>query len=301
MGKTDWSEAAMKTVVLALLGVAGPLVLMTVAVAAAGFLDARPPVSREQCDKLALQGNFKDAYDGYRALALDPKDDPTLVGRDLQQAITCLMHLERADEIDAFREAVIQVHKNNWRLLQAAAESYLNDPEHFGFIVAGEFHRGPHGGGGRFVSVMERDRVRALQLLVQGLDRARSNPDRPGAGRYLLTLARTLLSNRVAGESWRLQSLTPLDALRDFDEPASQFWDGQQPGGPVEADGTPVYYRTPHDFSQAKNDGERWRWPLAQAVEVDPGLLNEARYEQANFLLGQFGTQTLGGACSRGG
>ena len=111
----------MKTIVLALLGVAGPLVLMAVAVAAVGFLDARPPASREQCDKLAQQGNYKDAYDGYRALALDPKDDPTFVGKDLQQAISCLLQLQRADEVDAFREAVIEVHKGNWRLLQAAA------------------------------------------------------------------------------------------------------------------------------------------------------------------------------------
>ncbi len=283
----------MKTIVLALLGVAGSLVLM--AVAAVGFLDARPPASREQCDKLAQQGNYKEAYDGYRALALDPKDDPRLVGRDLQQAISCLTQLQRMDEIDAFREAVIEVHKDNWRLLEAAAQSYLNDQDHYGFVVAGEFHRGPHEGGGRYVSVLERDRVRALQLLFQGLDRARSNPDRPGAGRYLLRLAGALLSSREAGESWRLQSLTPLDALPDFDEPASLLWDGQQPAAPVEADGTPVYYRVPHDFSQAKNDGERWRWALAQAVEADPGLLNTARYEQANFLLGQFGTQTLGG------
>ncbi|MGO8898039.1 MAG: alpha-2-macroglobulin family protein, partial [Isosphaeraceae bacterium] len=285
----------MKTIVLALLGVAGPLVLMAVAVAAVGFLDARPPASREQCDKLAQQGNYKDAYDGYRALALDPKDDPTLVGKDLQQAISCLLQLQRADEVDSFREAVIEVHKGNWRLLEAAAQSYLNDPEHYGFIVAGEFHRGPHRGGGRYVNVLERDRVRALQLLVQGLDRARSNPDRPGAGRYLLTLAGALLSQRAGGESWRLQSQTPLDALPDFDEPASQSWDGHQPGAPVDADGTPVYYRVPHNFAQAKNDGERWRWALAQAVEADPGLLNTARYEQANFLLSQFGTQTLGG------
>ena len=130
----------MKTSVLALLGVAGPLVLM--AVAAAGLLDAKQPVSREQCDKLAQQGNFKDAYAGYRALALDPKDDPMLVGRDLHQAISCLVNLGRTDEIDAFREAVIEVHKDNWRLLEAAAQSYLNTQEHYGIIVAGKFVRG---------------------------------------------------------------------------------------------------------------------------------------------------------------
>ena len=68
----------------------------------------------------------------------------------------------------------------------------------------------------------------------------------------------------------------------------------------MEADGTPVYYRVPQGFVQAKNDGERWRWALAQAVEADPGLLNTARYEQANFLLSQFGTQTLGGVMRSG-
>ena len=70
-------------------------------------------------------GNYKDAYEGYRALALDPRTDPNRVGSDLQQAVTCLAQLGRVDEIDDFREAVIAVHKDNWRLLQAAAESYL--------------------------------------------------------------------------------------------------------------------------------------------------------------------------------
>ena len=37
---------------------------------------------------------------------------------------------------------MIAVHPANWRLLQAAAESYLLLNEHFGSIVAGKFHRG---------------------------------------------------------------------------------------------------------------------------------------------------------------
>ena len=106
----------------------------------------------------------------------------------------------------------------NWRLLQAAAESYLNDAQHFGFIVAGKFHRGRHRGGGRYVGSYERDRSRALQLLVQGLDRARSDPDRGAAGRYLLALAQALMGDRATNDSWRLQSLTPLDVLADYDE-----------------------------------------------------------------------------------
>ena len=205
------------------------------------------------------------------------------------------MQLGRVDEIDAFREAVVAVHQGNWRLLQAAAESYLNDAQHFGFIVAGKFQRGQHRGGGRHVGSYERDRSRALQLLVQGLDRARTDPDRGAAGRYLLTLAQALMGNRRRRDSWRLQSLTPLDVLADYDENPYGSWGGQQSGAPVEPDGTPVYYRVPESFEKARNDGQRWRWALAQAAETDPGLLNTARLELAGFLLSQFGTQTMRG------
>ena len=92
-------------------------------------------------------------------ITLDPNDDPKLVGRDLQQAVQCLTQLGRVEEIDAFREAVIAVHKDNWRLLQAAAMSYVSDAVHFGFIVAGEFHRGQHPGGGQYAGSFEHDRV----------------------------------------------------------------------------------------------------------------------------------------------
>ena len=87
-----------------------------------------------------------------------------------------------------------------------------------------------------------------------------------------------------------------LDVLAEYDENPYRDWRGQQEGGaPVEPDGTPVYYRVPESFEKAKNDGQRWRWALAQAAEADPGLLNTTRLELAGFLLGQFGTQTMAG------
>ena len=52
----------------------------------------------------------------YRKLALDPNDEPRLAGDDLNMAVACLLPLARAEEIDDFREAVVDVHKNNWRL-----------------------------------------------------------------------------------------------------------------------------------------------------------------------------------------
>ena len=256
---------------------------------------AEEPGARERSDKLFALGNYKDAYDGYRALAVNPKTEPDRVRSDLGRAVECLVKLGRIDEIDAFREAAVAAHAENWRLLQAAAESYRNDAQHFGFIVAGKFHRGWHAGGGRYVGTYERDRSRALQLLVQGLDRARTAPDRGAAGRYLLSLSHALLGDRAENKSWRLQSLTPLDVLADYDEGGQFQWMGQKSGAPVGPDGTPVYYRVLESFEKAGNDGQRWRWALAQAVEADPGQLNTARSALSGFCLSQFGTQTISG------
>jgi uncharacterized protein YfaS (alpha-2-macroglobulin family) len=279
------------------LAVMGLMVCIVLAVGVALGRHSEAPGDRESFDRLFQQGNYKDAYEGYQRLALDPKTEPDRVGADLTRAIECLVKLGRDDETDAFREAVIAVHPGNWRLLQAAAEGYLNDPQHFGFIVAGKFHRGGHHRvGGRYVGSYERDRSRAVQLLVQGVDRARSDPDRGAVGRYFLTLAQALMGDQFYGASWRLQSLTPLDVPADYDERGYEYLVAEQSGAPVEPDGTPVYYRIPESFEKAKNDGQRWRWALAQAVEVDARLLNRTRSNLAHFLLNQFGTQTLVGS-----
>ncbi len=172
---------------------------------------------REQAYKSYQQGNYKDAYDVYRKLALDPKDDPRLVGSDLNMATSCLQSLNRADEIDDFREAVVEVHKNNWRLLQATAANYLNDP-HFGFIVAGKFYRGNKRGGGNFVNANDRDRVRALQLMLQAMPLAEKDDNHAEVGAFFLSLGDMLLANRRGlEEAWRLQYLTDLKTLPDYE------------------------------------------------------------------------------------
>src|SRR5262249_53892501 len=58
---------------------------------------------RAKMVKAHKQGNYKDAYNGLRKLALDPKSDPLKVGDDLTLAINCLQRLGRSDETDDFR------------------------------------------------------------------------------------------------------------------------------------------------------------------------------------------------------
>ncbi|HID21699.1 MAG TPA: hypothetical protein EYP14_04785, partial [Planctomycetaceae bacterium] len=150
----------------------GAVSIAAACLASTGVAPPRP----ETAEKLMRDGNFKDAYQQFRRLALDPNADKTQVGDSLRRGVDCLNRLGRTDETDAFREKVIEVHSSNWRLLQAAAQSYMQGP-HFGYIVAGEFHRGGKRGGGRYVDVFQRDRVRALQLMAQALPLVRKEPD----------------------------------------------------------------------------------------------------------------------------
>ena len=43
--------------------------------------------ARKQMNEAFQQGNFKDAYEGFRTLALDPQTEPRQVGGDLNMAV----------------------------------------------------------------------------------------------------------------------------------------------------------------------------------------------------------------------
>ncbi len=236
------------------------------------------------------QGNFRDAFEGLRRLALDPQDDPGRVAGDLHKAVECLSRLGRLDETDALLEDAIKVHPQNWRLLAGAAREY-QETQHFGFLVAGKFYRGYHRGGGNWVTAGERDRVRALQLMVQAMPLALKDANHAEVAAYLLALANMVSYNRNGGESWRLQALSDLSVLPDYDP--RWAYGRQTRGAPVGDDGKPIFYTVPKSFQSARSDGQRWRWCLAQAGEMDPQQLDTARIRFADFLWNQFGVETL--------
>ena len=265
--------------------------VMVMSVSAAGGAEPGSQTAARQRLRQAFEaGNFKDAYEGLRELALNPNADPRQVGDDLQLAIQALQRLNRVNEIDAFREAVISAHKQNWRLLWTAARTYL-EAQHQGFIIAGKFERGQHRGGGEVANAIQRDRVRALQLMVEALPLAQKDDDRAGAASFMLSLAEMWLDNRGAREAWRLQYLTDLGVLPDY-EPGWGYY-SQTRGAPVDEDGNPVFHRVPKRFEEAKSDGERWRWCLEQAVELNPSLADTVRMQFADFLRSQFGSETM--------
>ena len=266
-------------------------------------LAAEPdPASRRSAARKEMQaGNFKDAYDAFRALAIDPKTEPAAeVGNDLDAAVQCLRQLGRVDEADALREQSVEAHKDNWRLLWAAAKSYLSGTGNYGHIVAGQFCRGERrGNDGRQVSSLERDRVRAMQLMHRATPMAHKDAGKDELGEFYFSLAEMLLDARYADGAWRLQSLSDLAApLPDYDEDMAafyghQYWRyaggyGNSRGAPVNEDGTPVYHNLPDSWDDAKSDGERWRWCLARAAETRPINASRANFTLAKFLQGQF-------------
>jgi uncharacterized protein YfaS (alpha-2-macroglobulin family) len=275
-------------------GVIGVLLTFVAAVAWPPLAGPAHDKRRDALTKAFQAGNYKDAYTGLRKLALDATNDPHKVGGDLDLGVTCLQKLGRTDEVDEFREAVVAVHKGNWRLLETAAHSYASPHvEHYGYIVAGKFYRGNRRGGGRFVGTMQRDRVRALQLMQQALGQTKGEADKAALARFHLQFADLLYRGAGYYEAWRLQYLTDLSKLPDYEEGRSYWWGRDRRGAPVDDKGEPVFHGMPASYEGAASDGERWRWLLARAAQLDPSRRSEVDVTFANFLRGQFGVQTM--------
>lgn len=276
-----------------LMGVAGA------AVRAPADVNTRD-AERQVAAKLMKDGNFKDAFERYDALATDPAEMPQAVCTDLNAAVSCLQSLNRIGETDAFREKVIQIHAGHWRVLWTGARSTF-DAQHYGTIVGGQFTRGSHRGGtGRTVNTQERDRVRALQLMEKARVLAGTatagTPDGPSGydlGVFYTDFARMLLGYRGYGGAWRLQYLTDLSQLPDFEDGGYYDDYGGMHNAPVDGAGNSVFHRQPARYEDAATDGERWRKCLELSVLADGNRHPEVSYKFAQFLNTQFGVQTM--------
>ncbi len=190
---------------------------------------------RQKATKLQTDGNYKEAFEIFSKLALSSDTDAAKVPGDLTRAVGCLRKLNRHNEIDAFREKVIAAHPNNWKLLWKAAYGYFHGG-HRGFMIAGKFQRGGHRGGGRHANSSERDRVRALQLMQQAMQVMPKENQRDRFSFYS-DLAYMLMGYRGYNNSWKLQYLTNLAELPDYEDRYYRGYGGQTRGAPVDAAG----------------------------------------------------------------
>ena len=259
------------------------------------LLAAEPPAGhgaqRAAAARAYQEGNYDDALALYRRLTTEPANDPRRVGADLDAAVRCLNRLGRVHEADALLEEAVKANAKNWRLLFAAARNYQN-LQHHGYIIAGEFRRGHHRGGGKWVNCQARDRVRALQLMDEARPLTAGDSDPHAVASFYLRFADAILAGgRGHNQSWRLQYLSDLSKLPDCE--TSYYHRGPAVAAPVRPNGSPVFYAVPTSFEAASNDGERWRWLLVEAMELVPRRTNEVRRKFADFLHQQFGVQTM--------
>ena len=284
-------------------GIVAIVCALLVAAVVGRALEADTPAElRAKAQKEQYDGNYRDAFAVYEKLTLDKDADPALVGADLLMGVNCLRSLGQHAQTDGFRESVLKVHGKNWRLLRAVASTYYAD-NHYGCIVAGEFERGSHRGGCRYVNSVERDRVRAMQLMTRALKRL---PQGEGDGvlsglfgnrkgevfAFYREFASMVVGYRGYSDSWRLQYLADLSELPDYDEGYYYYGSGGQ-GAPVDADGNPVFHKVPESFDTAVSDGERWRWLMKRAIDVDKGREREVLQDYGSFLYTQFSVQSM--------
>jgi len=247
---------------------------------------------RKKAQKAYNDGNWKDAYGLYRKLCLEVENDPKQVGSDLVHAYQSLQQLNRISELDGFREKVIIRYTGNWRLLRDAAGIFGYNA-HWGYMVAGEFERGQHRGGGRYVNAIARDRVRALQLMAQAMPLAAADASRSEVAAFYLEFARMLMQQRGANQAWRLQYLTDLKRLPDYEPGYGYGYSTGSKGAPVDPQGNTVFHRLPESFESAESDGQRWRWLLMMAAKTHPNFEGQVKFTLASFFHQQFGVQTM--------
>ena len=251
----------------------------------------------KKAQKLQRQGNHTEAAAIFEKLATDPKTESGTAANALAQAWQCQRNLGNQAATDTLIEGAVAAHPQDVAVLLQAARLSMQS-EHYGAMVAGKFERGQHRGGtAKYVSSQERDRVRALQLMERALPLVKENHE------LHVVFADALMGDRGYAGAWKLQALTDLSKLPDYEETAYGSWWGWRGGegtrgAPVDAEGKPVLYAVPATWESAQSDGERWRWLLSKQSP------DYAQLRWAQFLQSQFGVQTLaeyGGIFGRGG
>ncbi len=247
---------------------------------------------RGQAAQYYEAGHYREAFTVYERLLTQPGYGGEKAAVDLSAAVNCLHQLNAVKAFDDFIEAVIQQHDEDWRVLKAAAGAYRK-VEKVGYLIAGKFVRGRQRGPAKYVQSDERDRVRALQLLTRALDLAATGQTRD----ILIDLAATLIQHREGRQAWKLQYLTDLAELPDFDQRQPVFYDfgdySAHSGAPVDSSGEALYYAVAGNFESARNDGERWRFLLQTIAAFGSGDKSWSQWQWADFLWQQFGVQTI--------
>ncbi len=270
--------------------------VLVATVLAGGFAISQNPNTatlRQEAQRLQKEGNSKDALDRYRKILAVPNEDGPTLARDFEAAISCLNQLQLQSEIDDWIELVIKTNPKSWRV-HAASANVLVHAFHNGVVQGKKFIRYPtnFASSGVYVDRSEQDRQFALQLFAKAIPMVEKEPSGAESARFYLQLAQALSLQRSHQQAWRLQEKTdlstPVDYL-DLEAPQGHAYRSAS----VDEQGQPIFFQNPKSWEAANSDGERYRWALMQAREMDPAIGEDAMNQWAQFLHSQFGVETL--------
>ncbi|MFR4222830.1 MAG: hypothetical protein ACLT38_03575 [Akkermansia sp.] len=245
---------------------------------------------------------------------LDEYDDQ-YSGADLllyYQALTRLNALDDSTNLDTILQEQMKRHGGNPYFLMDAAHLYQNASHTFK-LVDGAYIRSAEPWDGEY-SGEARDRVEALRCLVKAMQLAEkgNNMKLLGQPRFITAQAlpvsetATLLS---AFQSYAALNLTNLSAglrLQRGSIPFSKRRHRSRRGQCRNRKAGSYLYHASSSWETAKNDGERMRWLLDAAIQVNPELANQINYftvswcrrlfSYANTAPDQIGTAPATGA-----
>ncbi len=250
-----------------------------------------PAQTMPEAAKLYEDGNYAEAFAAYEKLLTGPGPSslsPENASQAIASGTSCLQRLGQEAQLDPFLENAVAKRADQPLALLAAAKAY-HQVLHFAQRIDGQYLRQ----WGPFDST-QRDRVRTLQLLQQAMPLIAPLPVETQAD-YWRFLAEVLNPNHT-WDAWRLQSLTDLTTLPDYNEssgPRFGWAHGDSRHAPVDADGNPVFHALPASWEASRSDGERWRWALHSLGTLGPAHLASAQLQRADFLRSQFDVHTL--------
>jgi len=246
--------------------------------------------NRLKLRQLSDEGNWKDALDLAQQNLSTVSDDYS--DTELELAVRCMRKLQQYDSFEKILGIVQKSHANNPQTLLQAAKELSSIPNH-GAWIDNEFVRAANpynrrNSRGEYAYSRKRDRVRALQLLEKAYT---LTEDVNIKVNILRQWASTIQRSRAYNNSWKLQSLTDTTTLPEIQR--GYISHSSSKGAPATADGAPLFYEIPESYAVAKNDGERWRWLLAERVKISAMEKRQVYGELAAFLHQQFGVQSF--------
>ncbi len=267
---------------------------------------------------LESDGKFAEAREAYARLLFGTSTDAPVKNEALLACeplhdgvrdavlryVTCLDHLKRWDDADAFLERTARVYAAHWPVLERVAVLYAEALPHCGTVISGKFLRqglvdvSMNYGEYLDITSRHRDRVRAMQLMaacVPGVQETAKSADaaqQAAAAWFFIRFADFILAD--FHDARRLQELTDLTQLPPFGREPDVYL----PRNDLDAAGNPIFFTVPASFEAAKNDGQRARWCLTEAVKMlrHPAaaavIRTEADYRLAMYALQLYGTPT---------